>query len=87
VFSEDHAVTETMGPVLDRAREHVGTSDLMVLRIRSRLIEAARALAEKNISPPGVEDPWVYRTRSASCVLPAGVDWLEATEEYRRAEY
>jgi len=87
VFSEDHAVTETMGPVLVRALEHVGTSDVMVIRIRSRLIEAARALAEKDISPPGVDDPWVYRTRSASCVLPTGVDWLQATEEYRRAEY
>jgi hypothetical protein len=63
VFSEDHAVTESMGPVLDRTNEHVGTSDVMVIRIRRRLLEAARALAEHKITPPGVDDPDVYRTR------------------------
>jgi phthalate 4,5-dioxygenase len=87
VFSEDHAITESMGPVLDRSNEHVGTSDVMVIRIRRRLLDAAEALVEKNLTPPGVDEPEVYRTRSASCVLPAGVDWLEATEELRRAEY
>jgi len=87
VFTEDHAVTETMGPVLDRTNEHVGTSDIMVIRIRRRLIEAARALVDHKITPPGVDDPEVYRTRSASCVLPEDVDWLEASEEHRRAEY
>ena len=87
VFSEDHAVTETMGPVLDRSEEHVGTSDVMVIRIRRRLMEAARALIEHKVTPPGVDDPDVYRTRAASCVIPSDVDWLEATEDHRRAQY
>jgi hypothetical protein len=87
VFTEDHAVTETMGPVLNRTNEHVGTGDVMVIRIRRRLIEAARELRDHKITPPGVDEPAVYRTRSASCVIPAGVDWLAATEDHRRAEY
>jgi hypothetical protein len=87
VFSEDHAVTETMGPVLDRANEHVGTADIMVIQIRRRLMDAAAALVDHKITPPGVDDPEVYRTRAASCVIPSDVDWLEATEDHRRAEY
>ena len=87
ILIQDHAVTESMGPVLDRTNEHVGTSDMMVIRIRRRLIEAARALVEHKVTPPGVDDPEVYRTRSASCVLPEDVDWLEASEDCRRAEY
>jgi acyl transferase domain-containing protein len=72
-----------MGSTLDRAIEHVGTSDMMVIRIRRRLIEAARALAEEKVAPPGVDNPEVYRTRPVSAMLPDGVDWLEASAELR----
>ena len=83
IFTQDHAVTESMGSTLDRTTEHVGTSDMMVIRIRRRLIEAAQALAEKELAPPGVDDPEVYRTRPVSAMLPDGVDWLEASAELR----
>jgi len=82
-FTQDHAITESMGSTLNRTVEHVGTSDIMVIRIRRRLIEAALALAEHKVVPPGVDDPEVYRTRPASCMLPEDADWLEATEELR----
>jgi len=56
---------------------------VMVIRIRRRLIDAALAVVEHKAAPPGVDDPEVYRTRSASCVLPEDADWLAATEEAR----
>jgi hypothetical protein len=87
VFTQDQALTESMSPILDRTIEHVGTSDVMVIRIRRRLIEAARALAEHKVPPPGVEDPEVFRTRSASVILPETVDWIEGTEVVRTAEF
>jgi phthalate 4,5-dioxygenase oxygenase subunit len=46
VVVEDHAVCESMGPVFDRTREHVATSDVAVIRFRRIMLAAARALQE-----------------------------------------
>jgi phthalate 4,5-dioxygenase len=85
VTMEDHAVTESMGPVLDRSHEHLGTSDAMIIRTRQRLIAAAEALRDKGTIPPGVDEPEVYRQRSGGVVLPADANWYDATMESRRA--
>ena len=65
--------------------EHLGAADVMVIRVRRRLLEAVRALARDGATPPGIEHPEAYRVRSGSAFLPDGVDWLEATEELRKA--
>jgi phenylpropionate dioxygenase-like ring-hydroxylating dioxygenase large terminal subunit len=85
VHLEDLAITESMGAVLDRTVEHLGTSDVMVIRVRRRLIAAALALRANGEIPPGAENPSVYRTRSGSAFLPKGVDWVAATEDLRKA--
>ncbi len=59
IHLQDQAVTESMGPVYDRTREHLGTSDAMVIRTRKRLLDAARALRDRGQIPPGVDDPRV----------------------------
>jgi len=87
VFSQDQAVTESMGPILDRTIEHVGTTDMMIIRVRRRLIEAAQALAEHKVTPPGVDNPEVFRARPASVILPEDDDWISATEERRAPEF
>ena len=74
-----------MGPIYDRSRERLGTSDVMVIRVRRRLLEAARALAERGVTPPGVDSPEVYRVRSGGAFLPKDANWLEATAELRKA--
>jgi len=38
-----------------------------------------------NATPPGVDDPEVYRVRSGGAFLPQGADWVESTRELRRA--
>lgn len=43
IHLQDQAITESMGPVLDRGHEHLGSSDAMVIRVRRRPIENARA--------------------------------------------
>ena len=45
---------------LDRRIEHLGTADAMIIRVRRRLLEAARALRDHGTVPPGVDDPNVY---------------------------
>jgi len=85
IHLQDEAVTESMGPVYDRTREHLGTSDAMVIRTRKRLLDAARALRDRGQIPPGVDDPRVYAVRSGGVVLPRGADWIEATQKLRTA--
>jgi phthalate 4,5-dioxygenase len=85
IHTQDQAITESMGGIYDRTRERLGTSDVMVIRVRRRLIEAARALQERGLTPPGVDRPEVYRVRSGGVVLPEGADWLQATADLRQA--
>jgi phenylpropionate dioxygenase-like ring-hydroxylating dioxygenase large terminal subunit len=85
IHTQDQAITESMGTIYDRRQEHLGTSDVMVIRVRRRLAEAARALAERGLTPPGVDNPEVYRVRSGGVILPSGADWLEATADLRKA--
>ncbi|WP_028927280.1 Rieske 2Fe-2S domain-containing protein [Pseudonocardia acaciae] len=42
VNAEDQAVQESMGRLYDRGREHLGTSDVAVIRMRRIMINAAR---------------------------------------------
>ncbi|HEY0583192.1 MAG TPA: Rieske 2Fe-2S domain-containing protein [Chloroflexota bacterium] len=85
IHTQDQAITESMGTIYDRTNERLGTSDVMVIRVRRRLLEAARALVERGVTPPGVDTPEVYGVRSGGVFLPEGANWLEATSELRRA--
>ena len=85
IHQQDQAVTESMGPIYDRSQEHLGTSDAMVIRTRRRVLNAARALRDSGATPPGVDNPEVYRHRSGGVVLPRAADWLEATKGLRQA--
>jgi hypothetical protein len=72
---QDQAIQESQGPIVDRTQEHLGTSDSAIIRVRRRLLNAARALREHGTPPPG-QDPASFLVRSASVVLPPGADWL-----------
>jgi hypothetical protein len=84
IHLQDQAITESMGPIVDRSQEHLGTSDAMIIRTRRRLMRAARDL-QAGITPPAVDHPELYRQRSGGVILPRSADWVEATEELRRA--
>ena len=85
IQQQDQAITESMGTIWDRSKEHLGSSDAMVVRTRQRLLTAARALRDEGQIPPGVDDPTVYRLRSGGIILPNGVNALEATQDLQRA--
>jgi hypothetical protein len=85
IFLQDQAVTESMGPIYGRQNEHLGTTDSMIIRTRRRLIRAAKAYRDEAEFPPGVKNPDMYRVRSGWAVLPSSVDWLQGTNELRRA--
>jgi hypothetical protein len=73
-----------MGPIYDRSHEHLGTTDQFIIRARRRMIMAARAF-EMGVTPPGVDQPWVYRQRSGEMILPRNADWWATYEEKRKA--
>ncbi len=82
----DKAILETMGPIVDRTIEHLGTSDAMIIRTRKRLLEAAKALRDHGTVPPGVDTPDVYGIRSATVVLKDGDgSWIDASRKGVRA--
>jgi hypothetical protein len=41
IHLQDQAITESMGAIVDRSQEHLGSSDAMIIRTRRRLIRAA----------------------------------------------
>ena len=84
IHLQDQAVTESMGFVSDRTREHLGASDSMVIKTRQSIMRAARNLQE-GIIPPTVDHPELYQERSGGTILPKGQGWFEATKELRKA--
>jgi phthalate 4,5-dioxygenase len=73
---QDQAIQESQGDIVDRALEHLGTSDTAIIQVRRRLMNAARALREHGAAAPG-RDPRSFHVRSASVVLPPGASWVD----------
>jgi phenylpropionate dioxygenase-like ring-hydroxylating dioxygenase large terminal subunit len=86
IAMQDVAMQESMGPIADRSREHLGSADAAVIAARRRLLAEAKALAEADgaATPSGL-DPSQHRVRSASMILPVDVSWVAATAESRKA--
>jgi phthalate 4,5-dioxygenase len=82
---QDHAVITSMGPIMDRTREHLGTADAALIRVRRRLITAAKALRDEGALPPGAEQPDFYTLRSCLAMLPTDVKWTEALDDWHHA--
>jgi phthalate 4,5-dioxygenase len=79
LVAQDQAVTESMGDVVDRSREHLAPSDRMITMTRRRLLNAARDLRDRGTVPPGVDQPEVFRrARAGAFLAPEGQDWHEA---------
>ena len=81
---QDASVQESMGPIQDRTRENLVTTDNGIIMARHLLMRAAKAL-QKGIDPPG-RDPVTQRVRSASLVLPPDVSFSEAAKDALRAQ-
>ncbi len=74
---EDFAVQESMGPIVDRSKQHLGRCDLVILRARTLLLRAIEAYkADGKISFAG-EDVDFTKIRAISFAYPHGEDWKE----------
>jgi hypothetical protein len=71
INNQDHAVQESMGPIVDRSRENLGTTDAAVIMTRRLLL---RAIKEDAADPPG-RRPTYYNIRAIERMLPADANW------------
>jgi len=85
IRQQDMAVTGSMGSIYNRSQEHLGTTDALIIRTRRCMLQAAKALRDHSITPPGVDNPEIYALRSGGVILHKDLDWWDATKDLRRA--
>jgi hypothetical protein len=69
-----------MGPIVDRTKENLVSTDNGIIMARHRMLKAVKALNDKGVVPPGV-DPAHHRVRSAAVVLPQDQPFNEGARE------
>jgi phthalate 4,5-dioxygenase oxygenase subunit len=74
---QDAAMQESMGPIVDRTREHLGASDAAIVQMRRRLMSAARQWQQNHQSPPGAENAALYRKHGDQLLLDPSDSWTE----------
>ena len=75
VNTQDRAVQESMGRLVDRSREHLGPADKAIIQARRLLLQAVETVQEGG-TPCGI-DPTYYTVRAAEGVLPRATDWRD----------
>ena len=75
---QDMAMQESMGPITDRTREHLGASDLAIVRFRQMMLQAVREFIAGRPAI-GTAEPRVPLTnlRAFDALLPKGSPWRE----------
>lgn len=74
--TQDAAITESMGSIVDRTREHLRHSDSGIIQFRRLMLRLASELLAGRV-PDAARQGDLYRVRSASVLLPAGTPVLE----------
>ena len=79
IAMQDAAIQESMGPIQDRSKENLVSTDNGIIMARIRLRKAALAVADGK-EPDGI-DPATHAVRSASIVLPENIGFGDAAAE------
>jgi phthalate 4,5-dioxygenase len=78
VQMEDAAVQESMGPLYDRRKEHLGSSDVAVVRMRRLMLQSLRDFIDRDKTPLGLDTGVDYtKLRGEEAVVPMGATWQE----------
>ena len=85
LWIQDAACQSGTAPIIDRSTEHLGTSDLGIVRTRRMLLDAVKAFASEGKRPASVERPDSQMVRAVSLTLPAGGDWKTLGAEAMQA--
>ncbi len=77
---QDASLQESMGPIVDRTKENLVSTDNGIIMARHRLMRADQGTWTRARSRPGV-DPVHQRVRSAAVVLPRDQAFKDAARE------
>jgi hypothetical protein len=80
ISEQDAAIQDSQGFIVDRTREHLGPTDLGIVRFRRAVLDAAEAL-QHGVEPKAAAAAHAYRVRSGGVVAAAdrpAVDVLRA---------
>jgi phthalate 4,5-dioxygenase oxygenase subunit len=80
IAQQDASLQESMGPIVDRTKERLVSSDTGIIKARQKLRKAIEALRDDGVTPPGV-DPEHHRVRSAAIVLPQAESFIESSAD------
>jgi phthalate 4,5-dioxygenase oxygenase subunit len=82
LLEEDAAVQASMGPILDRTKEHLSSGDAAVAHTRRVLLEALRAVEAGELPPGSARSAEPVRMRNAlEAVLNEGDRWEDVALE------
>ena len=76
VSEQDACIQDSQGFIADRTIEHLGPTDMGVIRFRRLILEAVRAL-ENGEPPRAAAHPEAYRVRSGGAIAPSDVPLAE----------
>ena len=86
INTQDVALQEGMGPIVDRTKEHLGTTDRAIIAMRQLLLEATRAV-ESGAAVRGA-DPSAYRhVRPVDHKIAPGLEWRSALADELQAKF
>jgi phthalate 4,5-dioxygenase len=80
INTQDFAVQQGMGPIVDRSQEHLGTSDRAIIAIRQSLLEALDDV-EAGRTPRGVDTGTYANIRAVDLLIPEQATWQEALKD------
>ena len=83
VNTQDHAVQESMGPIVDRTRENLGTTDKAVITTRRILLRVLEGL-ERGINPPGADTSY-YGVRAIERFVSGDTTWRDMMKDFVKA--
>jgi phthalate 4,5-dioxygenase oxygenase subunit len=76
VNTQDRAVQESMGPVVDRSEEYLGPADKAIIAMRRLLVQAIQSV-EAGQDPPGADTSY-YALRAVERIIPDDAQWRDA---------
>ena len=79
-LNHDACATESMGPIFDRSREHLGVSDKAVIAVRRFLLNSVKELQSGKEPPHRVQDAagnWFPHIDCFASLLPRHVSWRQ----------
>jgi phthalate 4,5-dioxygenase len=80
INTQDFAIQEGMGPIVDRSQEYLGTTDRAIVTLRRMLLDATHAV-ERGETPPGLDPKTHAHIRPYDGIVPPGADWRQAFAE------